>query len=146
MFMVDHLCGLVVRVPGYRSRGQDSIPDAAVVGLERGPLSLVSTIEELLEEKSSGSDLETKNTAVGTRRADHETPLYPQKLALTSPTSGGLLVGIVRSWTRATEFFLYGYGLSSRKSSAFFRTRLAVANAWLLLPGTRQLTTGRVQK
>jgi hypothetical protein len=27
------------------------------VGLERGPLSLVSTIEELLERKSSGSGL-----------------------------------------------------------------------------------------
>jgi hypothetical protein len=30
------------------------------VGLERGPLSLVSTIEELLERKSSGSDLESR--------------------------------------------------------------------------------------
>jgi hypothetical protein len=29
------------------------------VGLERGPLSLVSTIEELLERKSSGSGLES---------------------------------------------------------------------------------------
>jgi hypothetical protein len=28
------------------------------VGLERGPFSLVSTIEELLERKSSGSGLE----------------------------------------------------------------------------------------
>jgi hypothetical protein len=28
------------------------------VGLERGPLSLVSTIEELLERKSSGSGLD----------------------------------------------------------------------------------------
>jgi hypothetical protein len=30
------------------------------VGLERGPLSLVSTIEELLERKSSGSGLEIR--------------------------------------------------------------------------------------
>jgi hypothetical protein len=29
--------------------------------------------------------------------------LYPQKLALISPTSGGCLVGIVRSRTQATE-------------------------------------------
>jgi hypothetical protein len=29
--------------------------------------------------------------------------LYPQKLALTSPTSGGRSVGIVRSRTKATE-------------------------------------------
>jgi hypothetical protein len=27
-FFVDHLCGLVVRVPGYRSRGLGSIPSA----------------------------------------------------------------------------------------------------------------------
>jgi hypothetical protein len=32
--------------------------------------------------------------------------LYPQKLALTSPTSGGRSVGVVRSWTQATEFSL----------------------------------------
>jgi hypothetical protein len=32
-----------------------------VVGLERGPLSLVSTIEELLERKSSGSGLEIRD-------------------------------------------------------------------------------------
>jgi hypothetical protein len=32
------------------------------------------------------------------------TSLYPQKLALTSPTGGGLSVGIVRSQTKATEF------------------------------------------
>jgi hypothetical protein len=32
--------------------------------------------------------------------------LYPQKLGLTSPTSGGRSVGIVRSRTKATEFSL----------------------------------------
>jgi len=35
------------------------------------------------------------------------TPLYPQKLALTSPTGGGGSVGIVRSRTKATEFFIW---------------------------------------
>ena len=34
------------------------------------------------------------------------TPLYPQKLASTSPTGGGRSVGIVRSRTRATEFII----------------------------------------
>ena len=43
-------------------------------------------------------------TAVGIRCADHVTPLYPQKLALISPTSGGRSVGIVRSRTKAAEF------------------------------------------
>jgi hypothetical protein len=44
----------MVRVPGYRSRGLGSIPGTTrkkVVGLERGPLSLVSTTEELLDRK-----------------------------------------------------------------------------------------------
>ena len=41
---------------------------------------------------------------MGTRCADHVTPLYPQKLALTSPTGGGRSVGIVRVRTKAREF------------------------------------------
>jgi hypothetical protein len=45
----------------------------------------------------------TEITAVGIRRANHVTSLYPQKLALTSPTWGGRLVGIVLSLTKATE-------------------------------------------
>ena len=50
----DRLCGLVVRVSGYRYRvlGFDSRRYQifwVVVGLERGPLSLVRSIEELLE-------------------------------------------------------------------------------------------------
>ena len=44
--------------------------------------------------------------AVGIRCADHVTPLYPQKFALTSPTGGGRSVGIVRSRTKATEFLV----------------------------------------
>ena len=45
---------------------------------------------------------------MGTRCADHVTPLYPQKLALTSPTGGGRSVGIVRVRTKTTVFSL-GY-------------------------------------
>ena len=44
-------------------------------------------------------------TVVGIRCADHVTPLYPQKLALTSPTGGGRSVDIVRLRTKATEYF-----------------------------------------
>jgi hypothetical protein len=50
----DRLCGLVARVLGYRSGGPGSIPGTTrkkVVGLERGPPSVVSTPEELLERK-----------------------------------------------------------------------------------------------
>jgi hypothetical protein len=70
----------------------------------RGPLSLVSTIEELLGRKSSGSGIESREYG---RRDPSRWPrrtLYPQKLALTSPTSGRRSVGIVRSRTQTTEF------------------------------------------
>ena len=51
---IERLCGVVVRVSGYRYRGLgfDSRRYqifCVVVGLERGPLSLVRSIEELLE-------------------------------------------------------------------------------------------------
>ena len=59
--------------------------------------------------KSSGSrSRKQRLTAVGTRCADHVTPLYQKKLALTSPTGSGRSVGIVRMWTKATEF-MYSY-------------------------------------
>jgi hypothetical protein len=50
--VAHRLCGLVVRGLGYRSGGPGSIPGIIrkkVVSLERGPLSLVSTNEELLD-------------------------------------------------------------------------------------------------
>jgi hypothetical protein len=73
-------CGLVVSVPGYRSRGPgfDSRRYKffwEVLGLQRGPLSLVSITRELLEWKSSGSgSRKPRLTAVGIRCADHATP------------------------------------------------------------------------
>jgi hypothetical protein len=69
------------------------------VGLERGPLSLVSTTEELLGRNSSGSG----------RRNPLRWPrdtLCLHKLALSSPTCGGYSVGIVRLRTKATSFLL----------------------------------------
>jgi len=53
---MDRLCGLVVRVSGYSNRGPGFDPRRyqifwVVVGLERGPLSLVRSVEELLEWK-----------------------------------------------------------------------------------------------
>jgi hypothetical protein len=55
IYQTDRLCGLVVRVLGYRSWGPGSIRGTTrkekVVCLERGPLSLVSTTEEPLDRK-----------------------------------------------------------------------------------------------
>jgi hypothetical protein len=76
------------------------------VDLERGPLSLVSTTEELLERKSSGSGLERREYSRRNSLCWPRSILYPQKLALTSPTSGCSSVGIVRLRTQATELFL----------------------------------------
>jgi hypothetical protein len=74
--------------------------------LERGPLSLVSTTEELLGRKRSGSGLESEEYGRGnSSRSPHGT-LYPQTLPLTSLTVGSRSVGIVRSRTQATEFSL----------------------------------------
>jgi hypothetical protein len=66
----------------------------------------VSTTEELLGRKSSGSCLEIREYG---RRDPSRWPrgtLYPQTLALASPTSGGRSVGIVRLRTQATELSL----------------------------------------
>jgi hypothetical protein len=74
-----------------------------VVGLERGPLTLVSTAEELLERQSSG--LEGREYGRKNPSRWPRSTLYPQKLAQNSPTSGSRSVGIVRSRTQATEYF-----------------------------------------
>jgi hypothetical protein len=66
------------------------------MGLSRGPLSLVSIIEELLEWKSSGFGSRKQSvTAVGIRCADHGTSHILTKLELVSPIGGGRSVDIV---------------------------------------------------
>jgi hypothetical protein len=76
-----------------------------VVGLEQSPLSVVSTVEELLGRNSSGSGLENRESGRGDPLWWPRDTLYPQKLALTSPTRGGRSVCIVRLWTKTTEVF-----------------------------------------
>jgi hypothetical protein len=75
------------------------------MGLERGPLSLVSTTEELLGRKSSGFGLE--NREYGRRGSAAPTTWHPlseeRKLAQISPTCGGRSVGIARPQTKATD-------------------------------------------
>jgi hypothetical protein len=100
---------LVVRVPGYRSIGPGSIPGPTKFSEKQWVWNRVHSaswvqLRSYLEEKNSGSGLE--NLDYG-RRDPSRWPrgtLYPQKLALTSPTSGGLSVGILRSRTQATEY------------------------------------------
>jgi hypothetical protein len=56
------------------------------------------------EEKVEAPVYKTEITTAGIRQADHVAPYIRKKLALTSPTSGGRSVSIVRSRTQATEF------------------------------------------
>jgi hypothetical protein len=50
--------------------------------MERGPLSLVSTTEELLDRKVAAPVQKTENTAVGTRHADHVAPIIRKRWQL----------------------------------------------------------------
>jgi hypothetical protein len=61
------------------------------------------------------------------RQADHVAPSIRKKLSLTSLTSGGRSVGIVRSRTQATKFFntFFAFAPLSAKSILSF---------WLVTP------------
>jgi hypothetical protein len=99
LWSIDQSSWLQIQRSGFDSRRYQIFWE--VMGLEWGPLSLVGTIEVLLQRKSSGSGL--RNLEYGRRD-----PLcwprdisYAYNWALTSPTSGGRSVGIVRSRTES---------------------------------------------
>jgi hypothetical protein len=84
VFMKDHLWGLVVKVPGYRSRGPEFYSRRyqifwELVGLKQGLLNLVSTIEELLRRNSSGSSLERQEYGHRDPFRSPRATLYPEK-------------------------------------------------------------------
>jgi hypothetical protein len=93
-----------------------------VVGLERDTFSLESTIKELLERKSSGFSLESREYGrMDPSRWPRGAP-YQQNVVLTSPTNSGRSVGIVRSRTKDTEICWKGEVENSgirRKFSSF---------------------------
>jgi hypothetical protein len=88
----DRLCGLVVRVLDYRSRGSSSIPDATRC---------------VWNGVHSASWIQLRSYGRWDPSHWPRDKPYPQQLALTSPTSGGRSVGIFRSRTKATQFSLY---------------------------------------
>jgi hypothetical protein len=83
------------------------------MGLERGPLSHVSIVEELRGRKSSGSGLESREYGRGNLLRCPRNTLYSQKLARTLSTSGGRVVGIVRSRTQSTESSFRNYCINN---------------------------------
>jgi hypothetical protein len=103
---------LQIQRSGFDSRNYQIFWD--IEGLERGPLNHVSTIEELLGRKSSGSGLRSQEYGRRDPSCWPRGTLNPQKLALNSPKSSGRSVGIVRSRTQATEFSLVQFSWHSK--------------------------------
>jgi hypothetical protein len=75
-----------------------------VVGLERGPLNLVSTTEELLGRSSSGSGLESREC--GRRDPSHRPCDTLSSKVGTKFADNRRSLGIVRTRAQATEVFL----------------------------------------
>jgi hypothetical protein len=99
----DRHCGLVVRVLDYRSGGPGSISGTTKKKSSRSGTESTQPREYnwvATWHKSSVSCLENREYG---RRDPSRCPLgtlYPQRLAITSPTIGGRSVGIVRSRTQ----------------------------------------------
>jgi hypothetical protein len=80
--LLDRICGLLVRVPGYIPRGPGFHSRRCrifweVVGLECGPLSIVRIIEEIHEWKISSSGLENR----------YQRPSRPVALTMRHPST-----------------------------------------------------------
>jgi hypothetical protein len=77
--IINRLCGLVVRVPGYKSRGPGPIPGATRFSEKQWVWNGVRSalwvqLRSYLEENVAAPAKKTKITAVGIRHAHHVTP------------------------------------------------------------------------
>jgi hypothetical protein len=104
IYITDLSCGLVVRVPGYRSRGLGF--DSQRYQIFGEVVGLWVQLRSYLEQIVSGSGLENREYCRWDSLRWTSDTLYYQKFALNSPTIGGHSVGIVRLRTKATEFVL----------------------------------------
>jgi hypothetical protein len=93
------------------------------VGLEQGPLSLMSITEELLWRNNSVSGLENREYGRGDPLRSPRDTLFPKKLALISPKCGGRSVGIVRLRIKPLSLFVL-FCLSDRYNSMLHNLRV----------------------
>jgi hypothetical protein len=78
------------------------------VGLERGPLSLVSTTEELLDRKVATPVYKSEKTAVGIRYADHVAlPIRKSWQSLRRHAAVARSVSFTRGVRPWSLFFIY---------------------------------------
>jgi hypothetical protein len=63
-------------------------------------------LRSYLEERVEAPIKKTEITAIGICNTYHVTPLYPLKLAVTSPSNDGYSISTVRLRTKATELLL----------------------------------------
>jgi hypothetical protein len=102
--------GIVVTVPGYRSRGPGSIPGATRFSEKQWvcngvyPASLAQ-LRSYMKGKVAASIWKTYNTAIGVRQAEHMAPSIRKVVT----NFGGRSVDIVRSRTQATELVQFSY-------------------------------------
>jgi hypothetical protein len=93
-----------------------------------------------LERKVTALVYKPENTAVGFRHANHASPRYPHKLALTSPTCGGHSAGVVRSRTQATAFVCLSLLL---RNKGYFLVLVSDSEDGGDVPAKRFLPAGR---
>jgi hypothetical protein len=141
IFIYSYICYVEESRPPLWSSGQSSWLQIQIdsrryqifwqlVGLERGLLSLVSTIEELLERKSSGCGLESRDNGRGDSMNWPRDTFNPQKLPLTLPTSAGRSIGTFRSRTQITGYF----SKVTSFSVALWDTVLQSGRSWVRFP------------
>jgi hypothetical protein len=106
----NRLSGLVVRVLGYRSGGPGWIPGTTIKkssGSGTGSTQPREYNWGATWLKSSSSCLENREYSRRDPSCWPRGTVCPQKLAITSLTSGGRSVGIIRSRTQTMEFLFF---------------------------------------